>query len=106
MQCCVCKEKPATVHLTQIVDEKTETLHLCQHCAGTRGVNDPGCHSTWDLVFEPETPPAPVTTGTVAPIMVGTMDLSLLMNPLLNRKWLNEYLCNAAFVKKSPRPSI
>jgi len=42
MQCCVCKEKPATVHLTQIVGEKVQKLDLCQECAKAKGVDDNG----------------------------------------------------------------
>ena len=40
MQCCVCKEKPATVHLTQIVGDKMQKLDLCEECAKAKGVND------------------------------------------------------------------
>ena len=39
--CSVCKEKPATVHLTQIVNDKMHTLDLCEECAKAKGVNDP-----------------------------------------------------------------
>ena len=42
MQCCVCKEKPATVHLTQIVGEKVQKLDLCPECAKAKGVDDNG----------------------------------------------------------------
>ena len=41
MLCCTCKEKPATVHLTQIVGDKMQKLDLCEDCAKTKGVNDP-----------------------------------------------------------------
>ena len=41
MQCCVCKEKPATVHFTQIVGEKMQKLDLCEECAKSKGINDP-----------------------------------------------------------------
>ena len=40
MQCCVCKEKPATVHLTQIVGDKMQKLDLCEECAKAKGIND------------------------------------------------------------------
>jgi protein arginine kinase activator len=40
MLCCACKEKPATVHLTQIVGDKMQKLDLCEECAKTKGVND------------------------------------------------------------------
>jgi protein arginine kinase activator len=42
MQCSVCKEKPATVHFTQIVGEKMQKLDLCEECAKAKGMNDPG----------------------------------------------------------------
>ena len=33
MVCDVCKTNPATVHLTEIVDEEMTELHLCEGCA-------------------------------------------------------------------------
>jgi protein arginine kinase activator len=41
MLCCACKEKPATVHLTQIVGDKMQKLDLCEECAKAKGVSDP-----------------------------------------------------------------
>jgi protein arginine kinase activator len=46
MQCSLCKEKPATVHLTQIVGDKMQKLDLCDECAKAKGVNDP-THFPW-----------------------------------------------------------
>ncbi len=40
MQCCVCKEKPATVHLTEIKGDKVQKVDLCEACAKNKGVND------------------------------------------------------------------
>ena len=40
MQCSICKEKPATVHLTQIVGDKMQKLDLCDDCAKAKGIND------------------------------------------------------------------
>lgn len=52
MQCSICKEKPATVHLTQIVGEKMQKLDLCEDCAKSKGVNDPaGFALAADLVL-------------------------------------------------------
>lgn len=51
MQCCVCKEKPATVHLTQIVGEKMQKLDLCEDCAKAKGVNDPTSFAMADLML-------------------------------------------------------
>jgi protein arginine kinase activator len=33
MLCDVCGKKPATVHLTEIIDEQMNELHLCEDCA-------------------------------------------------------------------------
>jgi protein arginine kinase activator len=33
MLCDVCKNNPATVHLTEIIDEQMNELHLCEDCA-------------------------------------------------------------------------
>lgn len=33
MLCDVCKKNPATVHLTEIIDEQINELHLCEDCA-------------------------------------------------------------------------
>src|SRR3974390_231045 len=41
MFCCICKEKEATVHLTQITGDKMQKVDLCEECAKTKGVNDP-----------------------------------------------------------------
>ena len=49
MLCTICKEKPATVHLTQIVGEKMQKLDLCEDCAKTKGINDPTSFGLADL---------------------------------------------------------
>ena len=41
MMCCICKEKEASVHLTQIAGDKMQKVDLCEECAKTKGVNDP-----------------------------------------------------------------
>ena len=38
MQCENCKEKPATIHLTEIVDGHRNERHLCQRCAEQQGI--------------------------------------------------------------------
>jgi protein arginine kinase activator len=38
MYCEECKEKPATVHLTQMFDGKKVEIHLCEECAAKKGV--------------------------------------------------------------------
>jgi protein arginine kinase activator len=49
MLCTICKEKPATVHLTQIVGDKMQKLDLCEECAKTKGLNDPTSFGLADL---------------------------------------------------------
>ena len=51
MQCCVCKEKEAKVHLTQIVGDKMQKVDLCEECAKQKGVNDPAGFSLADLLL-------------------------------------------------------
>jgi protein arginine kinase activator len=38
MQCDHCGERPAAIHLTQIVNDSVTTLHLCEQCAAEKGV--------------------------------------------------------------------
>jgi protein arginine kinase activator len=33
MECERCKQRPATVHLTQIINSQKKTMHLCEPCA-------------------------------------------------------------------------
>lgn len=51
MLCCVCKEKEATVHLTQIAGDKMQKVDLCEDCAKQKGVNDPTGFSLADLLL-------------------------------------------------------
>ena len=48
---CICKEKDATVHLTQIAGEKMQKVDLCEECAKHKGVNDPAGFSLADLLL-------------------------------------------------------
>ncbi len=50
MLCCICKEKEATVHLTEIKGDKLHKVDLCDDCAKQKGVNDSG-FSIADLEF-------------------------------------------------------
>src|ERR1700709_581812 len=63
LKCDVC-EKPATVHLTQIVNNKAHKVDLCEECAQAKGVTDPSGFSLADLLLKaslnPETTPAGV----------------------------------------------
>ena len=51
MLCSVCKEKPATVHLTQIVGDKMQKVDLCEECAKAKGVNDATTFAMADLML-------------------------------------------------------
>jgi protein arginine kinase activator len=47
----MCKEKEATVFLTQIVGDKVQKVDLCEECAKHKGVNDPAGFSLADLLL-------------------------------------------------------
>lgn len=51
MLCCICKEKNATVHLTQITGDKMQKVDLCEECAKSKGVNDQTGFSLADLLL-------------------------------------------------------
>ena len=44
--------KPATVHLTQIVNNQQHKVDLCEDCAKTKGVTDPAGFSLADLLLK------------------------------------------------------
>jgi protein arginine kinase activator len=48
---CICKEKEAKVHLTQIAGDKMQKVDLCEECAKHKGVNDPAGFSLADLLL-------------------------------------------------------
>src|SRR6187455_2236954 len=51
MMCCICKEKPATVHYTQITGDKTQKVDLCESCAKSKGATDPAGFAFADLLL-------------------------------------------------------
>ena len=51
MQCSICKEKAATVHLTDIRGDKVRKSDLCEDCAKNKGINE----STFAFVDVPWT---------------------------------------------------
>jgi protein arginine kinase activator len=55
LKCSNC-DKPATVHLTQIVNNKIIKVDLCESCAQAKGVTDPEGFSLADLLNSPEMP--------------------------------------------------
>jgi protein arginine kinase activator len=51
LKCDLCS-KPATVHLTQIVNNKVHKVDLCEPCAQAKGVTDPSGFSLADLLLK------------------------------------------------------
>lgn len=63
LKCDLCSN-PATVHLTQIVNNKVHNVDLCEACAQAKGVTDPSGFSLADLLLKaslnPEVPTSAV----------------------------------------------
>jgi len=59
LKCDLCS-KPATVHLTQIVNSKIHKVDLCEACAQAKGVTDPSGFSLADLLLKASLNPEPV----------------------------------------------
>ena len=51
IKCSLCG-KPATVHLTQIINNKIHKVDLCEDCAKAKGVTDPAGFSLADLLIK------------------------------------------------------
>ena len=62
LKCDVC-EKPATVHLTQIVNNKVHKVDLCEDCAQAKGVTDPTGFSLADLLLKASLNPEPAASS-------------------------------------------
>ena len=58
LKCDLCS-KPATVHLTQIVNNKIHKVDLCEGCAQAKGVTDPSGFSLADLLLKASLNPEP-----------------------------------------------
>jgi len=58
LKCDLCS-KPATVHLTQIVNNKIHKVDLCEACAQAKGVTDPSGFSLADLLLKSSLNPEP-----------------------------------------------
>lgn len=58
LKCDLCA-KPATVHLTQIVNNKIHKVDLCEACAQAKGVTDPAGFSLADLLLKASLNPEP-----------------------------------------------
>jgi protein arginine kinase activator len=63
LKCSIC-DKAATVHLTQIVNNKIHKVDLCESCAQKKGVTDPEGFSLADLLakttYTPDSDEAPL----------------------------------------------
>ncbi|MBC2607780.1 UvrB/UvrC motif-containing protein [Pelagicoccus albus] len=53
LKCDVCSE-PATVHLTQIINNQIHKIDLCEACAEQKGITDPSGYSLADLLVKPD----------------------------------------------------
>ena len=62
LKCDLCS-KPATVHLTQIVNSKIHKVDLCEACAQAKGVTDPSGFSLADLPEGRDSCPARTFNG-------------------------------------------
>ena len=63
LKCDLCS-KPATVHLTQILNNKVHKVDLCEACAQAKGVTDPSGFSLADLLLKASlNPDAPGTSA-------------------------------------------
>jgi protein arginine kinase activator len=51
MQCEMCKEHEATVHLTQVVGSEVKKVNLCEACAAKSGLDIKGTISITDLLM-------------------------------------------------------
>lgn len=51
MTCQLCKEREATVHLTQIIENEMKKVDICDHCAKEKQLNDPTTFSLADLLL-------------------------------------------------------
>ncbi len=51
MTCEICKERDASVHLTQVIDGKVKKMHLCEQCASKSGIDVNGPLSITDILL-------------------------------------------------------
>jgi protein arginine kinase activator len=51
MMCSLCKKNEATVHLTQIIENKMQTIDLCESCSKAKGIDDPSGFSLASILL-------------------------------------------------------
>jgi len=39
MRCGLCKKNEATIHYTEVINNKVQKIHLCEACARERGID-------------------------------------------------------------------
>lgn len=66
LKCDVCGE-PATVHLTQIINNQIHKIDLCENCAEQKGITDPSGYSLADLLVKPDAKPSMEVNALVCP---------------------------------------
>lgn len=49
MQCQNCHDRPAAIHLTQVVNNSVTELHLCEQCAHDKGIETPASVAKFPL---------------------------------------------------------
>lgn len=49
MLCEVCKKNPAKIHVTQVREGKTTTVHICPECAHEKGVAGPAINTSFSV---------------------------------------------------------
>jgi protein arginine kinase activator len=47
--CQICGKNPATVHFTEIHDNKMSEIHVCDRCAEDKGLQTPGAKPKFDI---------------------------------------------------------
>jgi protein arginine kinase activator len=79
MQCENCGERPAAIHLTQIVNNTVTQQHLCEVCAAEKGVHTEASVAKFPLsdflasMGEEGTPATPATEAGACPACGGTL---------------------------------
>ena len=52
MLCQICKAKPATIHIQEIMNGETNTLHICAECASKRNIAEGKANSHFHEMLE------------------------------------------------------
>lgn len=76
MTCEICKEREATVHLTQVIEGQVKKLHLCETCAAKSGFDVNGPLSITDILLGMglQKPESQEPAGTPEPVSASGME--------------------------------